>query len=1389
MRIRLFLTFLLMWFGNPYLMSRVNEIVFRHITTQEGLSSNIVYSFIEDDFGFIWIGTRNGLNRFDGSQFRIYDQFTGGLKSSHINAIYIDVFGRLWIGTYNGGIALYDQNRDIFISHILDPVDTKALSKNNVQAITGDSQGNIWFGTNGGGLYLCKRSGDSLMMVQPDIVEPHDFSISRIKCLLLENDSTLWIGSYDGLVRYNLNSGKMQVVLKRETDLRTRPQVLLDYSEEVIYVATDGEGIIELNKKSGDFTFINSDNSALPDNLIRDLKLNEDGDILIGSDGGGLIIMDPDSYKMSVNQMDVNDANTLSNNSVYTVFLDRHNNMWIGNYAGGINFYSKYDRKFLPVRHEVNNPNSLSENNVRTIFLDSRDQLWIGTKGGLNLFKPETGQFRIFITDKDSRKSSLSSNTIMSLMDDGRGNLWVGTFSGGINILDLDTYEIRKFDHPDDKNGSLQQSHIYDMVLTRNDVIWIASMGGLYGYDLKKDTLKRYQTGDSNLLDNGVKVLYEDSKGRLWIGTNNGLNALFHGDEVFRTYQSSANDLNSLTNNRIISIFENDDGKLWIGTEGGGINILDPETNELEFLSTADGLPDNVINCVIKDHHGHYWITTNKGLVDYYPNEDHLRVFTEADGLQGNEFYPNTGLITSDRKIYIGGPEGLNTFYPDSLVSNISRPHLLLTDLYLYNKPAIIGENQSPLSKQLFLQESIVLKHKQNNVSIHFSVIGFINARKSKYSTFLEGFDKDWSEYSDNRSATFTNLDPGKYVFRVKAVNSEGLESGEPASLNIRVKPPPWKTAVAYVIYGVLLIVLLLLFRANTIRWINVRNELEMQRREKKHTEELNQMKLRFFTNVSHEFRTPLTLIRGHLHKLLTQSDEKKREDATRIIGQNVNRLLRLITELLDFRKAESGLASLAAEHLNIVEFLQNIKSNYNDVADNRNIRFRFHVPASVPNVWFDPAKIEKVMFNLLSNAFKFTDDGGEIDISIVLKDPTQALNIQDDVRQVEPLKSESDFVQIRVRNTGEGISDEDIDLVFERFYQAEKLLEGKHYQIQRGSGIGLAYSKKLVELHHGRISVKSNLDVETVFTVELPVGDSHLSKEEKAKEHPQGYTLKIDSEDINNELMTRIHDSGIQIELSKPTILVVEDNPSVVDLIRDQLEQEFNIVPAGNGEEGLQMAVKYAPELVITDLMMPVMNGIELTKELKSNIATSHIPVILLTARTDEESQIEGMEIGVDAYINKPYNPDLLKVSVKKMIESRQLLKRKFSGFSTLVPAEVTNNRLDEKFLDKLIGVVEELTGESALDVVSVSREMGMSRSVLYRKIKSISGYTIQEFVKVCKLKKAANALINGNMSIAEIAYSSGFSNSKHFSTSFRKHFGVTPTEFRKDPPLTENR
>lgn len=1341
-----------------------NNLFFRHLTTNDGLSNNTVYAINEDTLGFIWIGTRSGLNRFDGHSFKVYDN-NSGLRNVFINTIFKDSKGRIWVGTQGGGLSRYEYETGEFSSFVNDPLKPGSISDDDVQAIVEDRKGNLWVGTHEGGLNMLEMATDRVTRVPLHKMLAGGNRIDRINTLLMENDTLLWIGTLDGLFYYDPVKNRTVPYRINGRPINARILCLFNEGSGKLWLGTQS-GIIKVDKARHQAEYVTSGKTGLSSDLVVDIKQGPDGRIMIATDGGGLNIYDPVSGEYTAYMNNPNSSNSLSNNSVYSIFIDSFKGLWVGNYIGGVNYYSQYDWKFQPVKHELNDPQSLSDNHVRCFYQDRQGTLWIGTLGGLNKYDPATGKFRIYTADRKDA-TSLGSNSVLSIYEDRDGKLWIGTFGGGISILDKRTNTFRKFRHSDDPTGSLDKANIYSIIETTGEKLCIASLGGIYLLDRNTNRMKRFLSTNSKLSNNTVKVLCADKLGNIWAGTNQGVNKINLETNEIKVYRHSNTNPNSLSNNRILSIIEAKNGTLWIGTEGGGVSLFDPATERFNSLATIDGLPDNVVNSVLQDDLGIYWLATNKGLVRYDLATRKMRVYTSADGLQANEFNQNSALKARDGNLYFGGINGYNILSPGNLITDFSPPRVILTSLYISNKLVKPGDEQSPINKQLFLEKEISLGY-ETNFEIDFAALGFINNGKYQYSYLMKGLSDEWTEFRENRSTSFSNLSPGLYTFMVRARNNDGVLNETPASIEIRILPPPWKTWWAFCLYALVILGLLLMFMRYNVSWIRVKNQLILERKEKEQIEDLNQMKLGFFTNISHEFKTPLTLILGYLDNLKT-SGNFKQSDTLVNIEKNAQRLLILINQLLEFRKAENGLMKLKTSKGNIVNFLSGIKESFTEFAQMKNVQFELNVSGIIPEIWFDSEKIEKIMYNLLSNAFKFVYPGGKIEINLAC-------------REMEPSRGSSGqrgYLEIVVKDTGQGMSQEDLKNLFNRFYQESKDINKT--QNAEGSGIGLAYSKKLVELHHGAIMVKSEQGSGSSFIIKLPVGKDHLNDDEIKEE--LNFQLKMDYQGLSGAIYEEgpgsvpspVFDENI------PILLVVDDNPMICRVLADKFQDEFQIITAGNGIEGLEKARKYVPEAIISDILMPGMDGIEFCQKIKDELLTCHIPVIMLTAKSDDDSQIEGIKTGADAYIAKPYNPEILQATLKNLVNSRKVLRNKFYGKEQFIPSEVVSNKMDEKFLNKLIGMIEDSSDDESIDIADICREVAMSRSALYRKLKALTGNSIQDFIRIVKLRKASAMLIETTLTISEISYQSGFPNTKHFSTSFKKQFGKTPSEYRQ--------
>ncbi len=1341
-----------------------NNLFFRHLTTSDGLSNNTVYAINEDSLGFIWIGTRSGLNRYDGHSFRVYDNTTG-LRNVFINTIFRDSRGRIWVGTQGGGLSRYDYETGGFTSFINDPLKPNSISDDDVQAIVEDTLGNLWIGTHEGGLNLLDMTTNRITRIPLNNILPAGYHIGRINTMLMENDTLLWIGTLDGLFYFNPKKNQAVPFLINGNPVNARILCLFNEGPDKLWLGTQ-TGIVRIDKDHHAADYITSGKTGLSSDLVVDIKKSPDGRIMIATDGGGLNIYDPVSGEYTAFMNNPNSPNSISNNSVYTIFIDSFNGLWVGNYIGGINYYSEYDWKFQPVKHELNDPQSLSDNHVRCFYQDHQGTLWIGTLGGLNQYNKAKGKFRVYTADKKDA-NSLSSNAVLSIYEDRNDKIWVGTFGGGICILDKRSNTFRKFRHHDDPTGSLDKANIYSIIEISGNKLCMASLGGIYLLDLNTDRMRRFMVSNSRLSNNTVKVLCKDKSGIIWAGTNQGVNRLNPASGEIKVYLHSNANPNSLSNNRVLSITIANDGTLWIGTEGGGVSVFDPVNEKFYAITTTEGLPDNVVNSVLQDDLGMYWLSTNKGLVRYDQATRKMRIYTSADGLQANEFNQNAAMKANDGNLYFGGINGYNVLSPRNLITDFSPPRVILTDLYVSNRLVNVGDDQSPLNKQMFLEKEITLSY-ESTFEINFAALGFINKGKYQYSYMMKGLSDEWTEFREIRSASYSNLPPGHYSFMVRARNNDGVLNESPANIEIRILPPWWKTWWAFTLYALTILGLLFLFMRYNISWIRVKNQLILERKEKEQIEALNQMKLGFFTNISHEFKTPLTLILGYLDNLKSNSNFKQ-SDTLVNIEKNAQRLLILINQLLEFRKAENGLMKLKTTKGNIVNFLMGIKENFAEFARMKNVQFELNTAGNIPEIWFDAEKVEKVIYNLLSNAFKYVNPGGKIEINLACKDTGLS-------RSSVGVKS---YLELVVRDTGQGISQEDLKNLFNRFYQESK--DSALTQNTEGSGIGLAYSKKLVELHHGEISVQSQPGKGSSFIIRLPVGKDHLKDDEIREE--VNVKLKLDYQQLSGIIQEESLRPDVVPEVSEnmPILLVVDDYPMICGVIVEKFRQEFQVITAGNGIEGLEKARKYVPDVIISDILMPGMDGIEFCRQVKEDMLTCHIPVVMLTAKSDDESQIEGIRTGADAYIAKPYNPEILQVTLRNLVNTRKTLLNKFYGKEHFIPSEMVNNKLDEKFLNKLILLIEESAEQETIDIAVLCREIAMSRSALYRKLKALTGNSIQDFVRMVKLRKASRMLLETTSTIAEIAYLSGFPNTKHFSTTFKKQFGKTPTEYRQ--------
>ncbi|MGF7229891.1 hybrid sensor histidine kinase/response regulator transcription factor, partial [Arachidicoccus sp.] len=1055
---------------------------------------------------------------------------------------------------------------------------------------------------------------------------------------------------------------------------------------------------------------------------------------------------------------DPDDAKSLSQNSIVKIYKDNSGIIWLGTYKQGVNYLNSNIVQFPLYHHQESNVNSLPYDDVNKFVEDRFGNIWIGTNGGgLIYFNRKNNSFKQYL-HKANDINSISSNVIISLCIDHNGILWAGTYFGGLNSFDGKKFT--HYRHNDKDPASLADDNIWDIFEDQEQNLWIGTLGGgLDLFDRKRNNFNHYQNNPETLPSNVIFKILQDRKGNLWVGTDNGVAVFLKKRKQWVVYQHSTKK-NSLSNNNIISLLEDSKGRMWVGTREG-LNLFNDQTNGFQTFTMSDGLPDNMIMNLLEDAHQTLWISTPNGLCNAIPKQKGSRMvlsvinYDEMNNLQNQEFNNNAALRLSDGKLIFGGPSGFNIIDPSANNKSVYKPKIVFTELKILNKnisPGEIVDGRVLLSKSLLRLKSIHLKYKENVFSISFASLDFTHSNQEKYAYMLAGFNADWLYADDGqRMATFTNLDPGSYTFKLKVLKSDGSWSAV-KELKVMIEPPFWRTNVAYIIYLLIAGGIFFLIRRISLERIHMRYELAHQRKEAERIHSLEQLKTKFFTNVSHEFRTPLSLVIAPLDKIINQTTDEEQRGQLSLVQRNAKRLLNLVNQLLDFRKMEVQEIKLHLSIGDIIVFCKEISLSFLDIAEKKKIQFCYASNVDSLEIYFDKDKIEKILFNLLSNAFKYTHNNGRVSIELNYK-------------PLENSETEGTF-SIKVQDDGIGIPGDKLERVFERFFQTDV----PESMVNQGTGIGLAITKEFVKLHNGTISVKSELEKGTCFTVLLPA--------KKVFEAPVRVV-------VNPIMLNDLEEPDLKMDpkaSKKKKILIVEDNDDLRFYLKDNLKEQYHIEEAVNGIEGWTKIKIGNPDLVVSDIMMPLMDGIELVKKIKTETLTAHIPVILLTAIGSEEKELEGLKAGANDFVTKPFTFEILASRIRNLMAQQKLLQRRFQKQIEVNPSEITITPVDEKFLKQALEVVEKHLDDPDFSVEEFSQAMFMNRVTLYRKILSLTGRPPVEFIRLIRLKRAAQLLKKSGMSIAEIAYEVGFNNPKIFSKCFKEEFKVTPTQYLSD-------
>lgn len=1324
----------------------------------------------------MWFGTSSGLNRYDGYEFRVFKhdlRDSATLIDDHIVRIMEGPDRKLWIETRNG-LNIFDPITEKFDRDPRAYITQLSIPDVGISDIHKDKMGNFWLIHPRHGLFKYNNSTRTTTCVR----KQSGLSSGIISAFSEDTEGNFWIIYQDGVIEKM--GGRTHRVIYSNSSLKNyNKSSLLNYNLFIdsqdqlwIHVADDPRGVFYFNPSGNVLLPINKETGKirLNTNIVTGILQDSDGKIWIGTDHGGVNLLDKNDFTVTYKMNNADDDKSLSQNSIISMYRDNSGIIWIGTYKQGINYYHENGIKFPLYRHQLSNPNSLRYDDVNRFIEDDKGNLWIGTNGGgLIYFNREKGKFSQFL-HKPEDPNSLSNDVIVSLWIDHQKKLWIGTYYGG-----LDCYDGKKFTHfkhdPLDPN-SIADDRIWEIMEDSEKNLWIGTRGGgLDRLDRKENKFYHYKSSDKKSVTSDLIFAFmEDDEANFWIGTMGGIDVKEKKTGRFIHYLHNEKDQQSLSNNNVLCLTQDSRKLIWVGTREG-LNMFDKKTKKFQKYRTENGLPDNIILNILEDDEHNLWISTPKGISKIVITHSdktnavslNIKNFDNLDGLQAGEFNENAAYKTSRGELIFGGAKGFNIFSPATIATNKMAPAVVLTNFQVFNKNVRAGETSGKrviLQKSISETKEITLSHSDNVISLEFAALNFSNTERNKYAYILEGFDKEWSVTDAKiRKATYTNLDPGNYTFRVKATNEDGIGNEEGVTLRITVLPPFWKTPWAYILYALLIAGILWFARHMILLRARMRFQMEQERKEAKRMHELDLMKIRFFTNVSHEFRTPLALILTPVEKMMKNKLDEPQKKYFELIHRNAKRLLNLVNQLLDFRKLEMEEIYLNPSENDIIRYTKDISCSFSDIAEKKNIQFNFHSTIDSLVTSFDKPKLERILFNLLSNAFKFTQENGSVTVEMDTK-----LNIDGNA-------AVASFIEIKVKDNGIGIPEKKRENIFDRFFQYN--VPGD--MINQGSGIGLSITKEFVRLHGGTITVESEPGKGSCFTVCLPVTNSPVTTTGLKEIYKNGRDNSLYSENGNTT-----DQNGKKVNGKKFSILLIEDNEDFMFYLKDNLQHPFNIIEARNGKEGWQKVLGQHPDLVVSDIMMPEMNGIDLCRKIKEDQRTSHIPVILLTAWSSEETQMEGYTTGANDYITKPFNFEILLSRINNLLIQQENLKKNLQKHIDIQPGEIVVDSADEKLIRQALEVIEKNIDNTDFSVEELSRSLCMSRAAMYKKVTALTGKTPIEFIRSIRLKHAAQLLEKTQMTVSEIAFEVGFNNTKYFVKYFKEEFNMLPRDYR---------
>jgi signal transduction histidine kinase/ligand-binding sensor domain-containing protein/AraC-like DNA-binding protein len=1430
-----------------------NVFRFEHIGTEQGLSQNTGSSILFDSKGFMWIGTMNGLNRYDGYEFRIFtgqSESASNFTNNRVTRLWEDRKGFIWAETYDGyyhyfnpktevfstipdyeenvsknfrinsflqyndetiilgsnsGIFVlyYDPQQGVYTGNQYPDKGNHSLSNNNVRFVHSDSNNNLWIGTGRGINYISKND------IQKRNAGFQHLFVNSSFTTVCEDQEEIWFGTEEsGIIAYGKKNQKYNHLDPKSRKEFTSDNICMLWYSKGIHIIGFNGGKVLVTSSTGTLKSV-----PFHGNRLSGIYEDRQGQLWLTAAEFGVTWVDPVSLQSRYYVLTPPEMKHLTDLERPQFFEDRHGNLWIGLHGGGLAHFDRQQDQFRFYRNDPANPNSISSNIIHSIAEDNTGQMWLGTGqflGGVEKVILENKAFRHFLPEgefaemldnvvrcimEDRNKmlwvatkggriylydsllkeqltleslpgigpESYRNNTYTMLHDD-KGYIWIGSKGDGLSVstkpvtgnTNYSSIRFRRYGYNASDTLTLGSNNVYSISQDRSGRTWIGTYGN--GVTLIEDPYNsnvrftRINQQNSNLSSNLVRNVLVDKRGNLWVATTLGLNflkksAIDSGKYNFRTFFRDPKNPNTISYNDIVQIFEDSKGRIWLGTFGAGVDRV--ETGQKDFIishfTTANGLSSDVIFGILEDERGSIWLSTENGLTRLDPVTGNAAIFNTYNGLYFSNFSENTCFRLQDQSLCFGGFRGVEMVDPSYLEPEIIQPRIELTSFQLFNKEVPVNQSGSPLNKNISFTDDIVLKHSQNSFSISFSALDFIDPLKINYIYMLENFEDDWNSTGNQHKATYTNLSPGKYIFRVKALKSNEESGSDERVLTIKIRPPWWRTIPAYILYVVFAVVVTLAIYKTITRINRYRNELLVEKK-------VNELKLQFFTNISHEIRTPLTLIIGPIEDILSNHGISQRNRTLMgIIHKNAKRMLHLTTQLLDFRKIQNNRMILKVGKINIVSFTRDIYESFIPLARHKDINYSFDSTLESFSIYGDPTKLDTVIYNIISNAIKFTAQGKSVSVKI-------------------DSPPESEFIDISVSDQGPGISEKNLSDIFTRY----TILSNQDFS---GTGIGLSLAYELARLHKGDILISSVVGEGSTFTVKLPrskpdYGDNAVFQPEVENSRSLIIGHQTDeTEDVPEEPAESTPEQG-----KKQVLLIVEDNQEILSYVSQALRSAFTCIGAKNGDEGLHIAGTMNPDIIITDIMMPGMDGMEMTRRLKENFNTCHIPVIMLTSKTAINDQIAGIETGAEAYIVKPFQMEYLKAVTRNLLSQRAKVMSKLLVKKDVEVGPIKVASRDEEFLKKVVSFIEE-NYENDFSIDTLAEFCCVGRTVFYNKIKGLTGFGPLEFVRKVKLTIASQLLDKG-YNVSEAAYRTGFSDVKYFSRQYKALFGFPPSK-----------